>query len=90
MYPNATNQCPQDSCFLSGKLTTECSPASCMPCPENAAQPSTNGLCRFIVGHKGLGDWLFCTIISGVGLPLSFLLWHRSLYKSAITDGACM
>ncbi|CAK0784899.1 hypothetical protein CVIRNUC_008104 [Coccomyxa viridis] len=44
----------------------------------------------FIVGHKGLGDWLFCTIISGAGLPLSFLLWHRSLYKSAIKDGACM
>ena len=42
------------------------------------------------MGHKGLGDWLFCTIISGTGLPLSFLLWHRSLYKSAIKDGACM
>ncbi len=44
---------------------------------------------RFIVGHKGLGDWLFCTCISGAGLPLSFMLWHRSLYKSAIKDGAC-
>jgi hypothetical protein len=44
---------------------------------------------RFIAGHKGLSDWLFCSLISGFGLPLSFLLWHLSLYKAAINDGAC-
>ena len=58
----------------------------CAPSKHRCA-PGEN--CRFIAGHKGLGDWLFCTLISGAGLPLSFLLWHRSLYKSAINDGAC-
>ena len=45
--------------------------------------------CRFIAGKKGLSDWLFCTLISGFGLPLSFFLWHRFLYTASITDGAC-
>ncbi|BDA50938.1 Secretory carrier-associated membrane protein 6 [Coccomyxa sp. Obi] len=43
----------------------------------------------FIASKKGLSDWLFCTLISGFGLPLSFFLWHRFLYTASITDGAC-
>ncbi|EIE27194.1 hypothetical protein COCSUDRAFT_55217 [Coccomyxa subellipsoidea C-169] len=43
----------------------------------------------FIACKKGLSDWLFCTLISGFGLPLSFFLWHRFLYTASITDGAC-
>ena len=45
-------------------------------------------VCRFIAGHKDLSDWLFATLVSGFGLPLSFLLWHLSLYRAAISDGA--
>ncbi|KAK9807060.1 hypothetical protein WJX72_012303 [[Myrmecia] bisecta] len=41
----------------------------------------------FIAGHKGLADWLFATGIGLAGLPLSFLLWHRNLYKAAINNG---
>ena len=59
----------------------------CMPVKWKG---DTDGLvctCRFIGGHKGLSDWLFCTLISGFGLPLSFMFWHRCLYFAAITDG---
>ncbi len=42
---------------------------------------------RFIASRKSLPNWLFASLISGFGLPGSFLFWHRNLYKAAITDG---
>eukprot|EP00884_Botryococcus_braunii_P000596 jgi/Botrbrau1/10537/Bobra.7_1s0016.2 len=41
----------------------------------------------FIASRKSLPNWLFASLISGFGLPGSFIFWHRNLYKATMTDG---
>ena len=45
----------------------------------------------FVSGtDTGVGDWFFATLVSSLGIPLSFFLWYRALYRAAQTQGSTL
>lgn len=45
----------------------------------------------FVSGtDTGVGDWFFATLVSALGIPLSFTLWYRALYRAAQTQGSTL